>query len=300
LPSAATTTARSPARARWIALGAAGIACAAAAIAIASLRGGGSAGVAPSPSPSPSPSIDARPPGAKPAPAPAPHALTIVVGAMGGAQTQRAAILALEKAVPEALSVRDGDPAAASLDPARSFWVDAADFDVHTSGAQVECSLRVMIATYPDLAIFASIAGSARVDASATASDLDQARADCPPAVVEDLIATRIAPALRERTREPSAPSARDGDRTKAVIQHELARFTACYQARLGDLPTLAGKVETTFVIGGGGQVVNAHATGLDPQVASCVEHVLLTLRFPAPADGGTLMINYPFVFATR
>jgi len=38
-------------------------------------------------------------------------------------------------------------------------------------------------------------------------------------------------------------------------------------------------------------------ASGVDPDVASCVAGVIKKIEFPKPKGGGNVQVNYPFVF---
>jgi len=54
--------------------------------------------------------------------------------------------------------------------------------------------------------------------------------------------------------------------------------------------------VEVKFSIALDGAVTRANATGVHPDVASCVANVILGLEFPKPTGGG-VEVTYPFVF---
>jgi hypothetical protein len=54
-------------------------------------------------------------------------------------------------------------------------------------------------------------------------------------------------------------------------------------------------KVTAKVVIGGGGQVQSATATGNDPIIARCIENNIKGWRFPA--TGGSTTVDIPFTF---
>ncbi len=78
-------------------------------------------------------------------------------------------------------------------------------------------------------------------------------------------------------------------------MRDNLARFRYCYEKELAIKPGLAGTVLASFTVKPDGSVDEATATGVDPNVASCVARVLATLRFPK--GGGDVKVNYPFAF---
>jgi hypothetical protein len=51
------------------------------------------------------------------------------------------------------------------------------------------------------------------------------------------------------------------------------------------------------FFIRPDGKVATATASGVDPDVASCVAEVIRQIEFPKPKGGGGVQVNYPFVF---
>jgi hypothetical protein len=109
--------------------------------------------------------------------------------------------------------------------------------------------------------------------------------------------------------RHPHAgsPSATDGqaqvtgDLDKAVIRRyvhrHLAHITYCYEKALLARPALAGTLRAEFVIGPDGLVASSSATGVDPEVATCVAGVIKDIEFPAPRAGGLVRVTYPFTF---
>jgi len=91
------------------------------------------------------------------------------------------------------------------------------------------------------------------------------------------------------------------GDLDKAVIRakvhKQLQKLTYCYEKALLAKPALAGTVMVQFFIRPDGKVATATASGVDPDVASCVAEVIRQIEFPKPKGGGGVQVNYPFVF---
>ncbi len=77
------------------------------------------------------------------------------------------------------------------------------------------------------------------------------------------------------------------------VVRH-AAKLIYCYEKGLLVEPTLTGTVATWFLIDGTGHVRLAWARGVDPDVATCVEHVLVGLEFPPPAAGVGTHVRVP------
>jgi hypothetical protein len=117
---------------------------------------------------------------------------------------------------------------------------------------------------------------------------------------------TQIQLALRDLqghgTVDPGQPNAQ-GDLDKAIIRDvirlHLPEIRVCYERMLATQPHLAGTVATQFFIGPDGKVVTAQASGVDPELASCVADALRAIEFPRPRGGGGVQVNYPFRFAT-
>ncbi|HEX7703636.1 MAG TPA: AgmX/PglI C-terminal domain-containing protein [Kofleriaceae bacterium] len=87
----------------------------------------------------------------------------------------------------------------------------------------------------------------------------------------------------------------------KAIIRHFIKRniqkIQYCYEKQLVSKPSLAGKVNTQFFINPQGIVETSTATGVDPDVASCVADVIHGIEFPKPQGGVGVHVNYPFIF---
>ncbi len=91
------------------------------------------------------------------------------------------------------------------------------------------------------------------------------------------------------------------GDLDKAIIRRYIKRniqkIQYCYEKQLLAKPAIQGTVATQFVISPLGTVSKASASGVDPEVSSCVQRVISTIEFPKPKGGGSVQVNYPFTF---
>jgi hypothetical protein len=90
------------------------------------------------------------------------------------------------------------------------------------------------------------------------------------------------------------------GDLDKAVIHAKVRehrpKLTHCYEQALLAKPALAGTVIVKFFIRPDGKVAAATASGVDPDIASCVADVIKEIEFPKSNSGGA-QVSYPFVF---
>lgn len=88
-----------------------------------------------------------------------------------------------------------------------AFFVDGTlnELKVQTSGntATVSCKISMLLASFPDKAIFGMLNGGAKVQGSSAARDVDLAGEDCVTAVVEDLIAKKIVPTINSKVGTP-------------------------------------------------------------------------------------------------
>jgi hypothetical protein len=95
-------------------------------------------------------------------------------------------------------------------------------------------------------------------------------------------------------------PSAQ-GDLDKAIIRRYIKRniqkITYCYEKELLAKPGLAGTVTTTFLIMPNGTVASSDGSGVDGSVSGCVAGVIKGIEFPKPKGGGSVKVNYPFIF---
>lgn len=85
----------------------------------------------------------------------------------------------------------------------QGFYVDGTlnELKVSTSGstATVSCKISMLLASFPDRSVFGLLSGGAKVQGSASPSDVALAGEDCVAAVVEDLIAKKIVPTIKTK-----------------------------------------------------------------------------------------------------
>ncbi len=112
------------------------------------------------------------------------------------------------------------------------------------------------------------------------------------------VIEVAAAPGPMVRAGAPTPSGGLDKDIIRRLVKRNLGAIKRCYEQELERQPELAGKLTVTFVIGKNGAVASSQGDGLDPTVASCVAGVILRIVFPAPTGGGSVTVNYPFVFA--
>ena len=124
-------------------------------------------------------------------------------------------------------------------------------------------------------------------------------------------IAARLSapqPALSAATRPtaslPAESDAIIGDGTlskdviRQVIRRNIGQIRYCYESELAKEPNLAGKVMAKFTIDARGNVASATTSGLENrELQDCITVRLKSWKFPEPKGGGTVTVNYPFVF---
>lgn len=85
-----------------------------------------------------------------------------------------------------------------------AYYVDGTltTLDVKKTGsmAEVTCNVSLVLATYPDKAMFGFLKGGAQVQTGATERDIDEGKQDCVGAVLEDIVARQVVPTIRSRT----------------------------------------------------------------------------------------------------
>jgi hypothetical protein len=87
----------------------------------------------------------------------------------------------------------------------------------------------------------------------------------------------------------------------RRVVHQHLVRIRYCYEKALTSNPALAGKIAARFVIASDGSVASASDGGStmpDKSVTECALKVFKSMTFPKPADGATVIVTYPIVFA--
>jgi outer membrane biosynthesis protein TonB len=87
------------------------------------------------------------------------------------------------------------------------------------------------------------------------------------------------------------------------IVRSQQARIRSCYERQLNFSPGLAGKVTVQFTIGDTGQVLKASIiedTMKNTAVKNCISTEVQSWHFPAPKGGGTVKVDYPFVFESN
>jgi len=96
---------------------------------------------------------------------------------------------------------------------------------------------------------------------------------------------------------QPTVMGSLDSSIIRRYIKRSTEKIRYCYEKELFHKPKLDGTVTATFTIGTAGTVTSSTATGLDPEVATCVAGVIKDIEFPRAQDGGVIQVNYPFNF---
>lgn len=92
-----------------------------------------------------------------------------------------------------------------------------------------------------------------------------------------------------------------DREAVRQTIRKSITSFKNCYDEGVKKNPSLEGKVVVEWDIGTEGSVKTAaikSSTLNDDAVHKCMIDNIMVLKFPAPLDGMTANIVYPFVFA--
>ncbi|HFE44459.1 MAG TPA: AgmX/PglI C-terminal domain-containing protein, partial [Nannocystis exedens] len=108
-------------------------------------------------------------------------------------------------------------------------------------------------------------------------------------------------PGPRIRQGQVIVQGALDREIIRRIIRSHINEIRYCYQRRLVQDPSLAGKVILNFVIDAEGKVADSKiksSTLRDVQVGTCMARSARRWKFPDPLGGGIVRITYPFVFA--
>lgn len=89
-----------------------------------------------------------------------------------------------------------------------------------------------------------------------------------------------------------------DANAVARIIRGQLGGIRSCYERALRNNPTLSGRLEVHFTIGGSGRITSINSSGLPaaPEVGTCVEGRIRNLVFPQP-EGGSVEFSFPFTF---
>lgn len=89
------------------------------------------------------------------------------------------------------------------------------------------------------------------------------------------------------------AVGAVDKDTVRKVVKDNVTKLQTCYEQTLMANPNIAGTVTATFTVDNG-SVTNIKASGVHPDVESCVIKAVQLFKFP---PGGKVDVTYPFTF---
>jgi outer membrane biosynthesis protein TonB len=97
---------------------------------------------------------------------------------------------------------------------------------------------------------------------------------------------------------QPPVPVGEEKAAIGSYIRDQTTEVKRCYERRVEDKPTLAGKLYAIFYIGPNGRVIGATTQGLqDNELSACILKIVRKWEFEKPKSGGKLMVKYPFVF---
>lgn len=86
-----------------------------------------------------------------------------------------------------------------------------------------------------------------------------------------------------------------DKNAVKQTVKQSLDKLQACYEKTLLANPGIEGKVVATFRVAIDGSVREAKASGVHPDMETCVVEVIRTFKFEAKS--AEVEITYPFSF---
>jgi TonB family protein len=98
----------------------------------------------------------------------------------------------------------------------------------------------------------------------------------------------------------PQVEGALAADVIKKVINENKNQVRYCYEVELQRNQNLEGRVLVRWIIGGTGAVIQVsikESSLHNAAVETCLMNKIKGWKFPAPAGGGTVEVNYPFVF---
>ena len=95
----------------------------------------------------------------------------------------------------------------------------------------------------------------------------------------------------------PIATDGLDREIIRRYVKRQQSRISYCYEKQLLAKPELEGDVTVQFLVMPNGTVSNSAGGGMDNDVAACVADAIHDIAFPAPTDGGSVQVNYPFHF---
>ena len=98
---------------------------------------------------------------------------------------------------------------------------------------------------------------------------------------------------------DPTATGELDRSIIRRYVRAKMDRFRHCFEVALLANQDLSGTITMQFFISPNGKVLSAKVTGVGSSTFhSCIESVLNGIKFPAPANGGTVNVtSYPITF---
>jgi hypothetical protein len=136
-----------------------------------------------------------------------------------------------------------------------------------------------------------AVAAHEIVEGNGNSNELARAQA------IEQARAAGILGPAPERPPPPMPEGPLDEASIRRAIGTHRKAIRLCYERRLSNDESLHGTTSLTFVIGPDGGVSAATAAGFDAAIDACLADAIKRIRFPAPADGGTMRVKYPFAF---
>lgn len=138
--------------------------------------------------------------------------------------------------------------------------------------------------------------------------DIPDAQLHLPVALVPlfDLSALERRPRSSARMAPASAATIEgklDKDTIRAVVREHIDEIQACYQEALMRDPELVGRVVVKFVIAPDGRVRENVVTDTDfadLPMTLCIADAVTNWRFPEPADGNAVSVEYPFLLESE
>jgi hypothetical protein len=87
----------------------------------------------------------------------------------------------------------------------------------------------------------------------------------------------------------------------RRVIRQHINEVRACYEQQLNARPDLQGRVSIKFVVAPTGAVQQAAMESSElhhPKAEQCIAQAVRRWIFPAPENGGLVIVSYPFVLS--
>ncbi|HUT78727.1 MAG TPA: AgmX/PglI C-terminal domain-containing protein, partial [Polyangia bacterium] len=91
-------------------------------------------------------------------------------------------------------------------------------------------------------------------------------------------------------------------DAIRRIVQRHMNEMKFCYERALAGRPDLEGRISVKFVITGSGGVQTAvieNSSVGNAAMEQCVVGAVRRWTFPKPADGGVVIVSYPFAFTS-